>query len=363
MSNFDATLFVDQDKKLRGFQKLLQPDTRQAIMLIEAPKDMGKTWLVGRMQYESARHFPVVYLDFRHPREIHEMQDYVGLLRLIRNKLNAPAYFGAFNATLNSFTDTQTSSSSGLAQLRRRIEESFNLDEIKNLCFDLGINYENLPGEMTLTGRSRELVNYCQRNGRLADLITLCAEQRPPLDWWAGLESYRTATAVSATPADPTAPIADHNAPLRLDTDTERRRAYRLINDAFFDALAKLMADRQQIVFLFDSVEDAPAEAVRWLLEEFLIAMRDGKLPDLVVIITGRKTPDVTDLNIKHLVVSTGMEPFTEDFVREYFEQRRQITGLDWRTIILTSGGVPGTLAMMADHAKATRQEDDDFFN
>jgi hypothetical protein len=291
------------------------------------------------------------------------MQDYLGLLRLIRNKLNAPACFATFNSTVNSFTDAQTgSNSTGLATLRRNLEAAFNLDELKSLCFDLTLNYENLPGENTLNSKTRELVNLCQRMSRLSDLLNLCTEQRPQVEWWVGLEEYRTETAVSATMVV-TSTMADNNAPLRLETETERRRAYRLINDAFFESLTTLMAERQQIVFLFDSIEDAPAEALRWLLDELLVTLRDGKLTDLVVIITGRKTPDLTDLNIKHLIVVTSLEPFTEDYVREYFEQRRKITGLDWRTIILTSGGVPGTLAMMADHATTTKQEDDDFFS
>jgi hypothetical protein len=81
-----------------------------------------------------------------------------------------------------------------------------------------------------------------------------------------------------------------------------------------------------------------------------------------VVIITGRKTPDLSDLPLNHLLVQTGLDPFTEEHIREYFEERREISGLDWKTIVLTSGGVPGALAMMADHALATQSQEDDFF-
>ncbi|WP_420642288.1 hypothetical protein [Candidatus Leptofilum sp.] len=31
--------------------------------------------------------------------------------------------------------------------LRSQIADSFNKSELRSLCFDLGINYENLPGE------------------------------------------------------------------------------------------------------------------------------------------------------------------------------------------------------------------------
>ena len=64
------------------------------------------------------------------------------------------------------------------------------------------------------------------------------------------------------------------------------------------------------------------------------------------------------------LLVQTQLEPFDEAIVREYFAERRKVViELDWRTILLTSGGVPGALAMMADHAMATASDDDDFFS
>lgn len=34
MSAFNETLFIDREMKVRGFQKLLRPETPQAIMLI-----------------------------------------------------------------------------------------------------------------------------------------------------------------------------------------------------------------------------------------------------------------------------------------------------------------------------------------
>lgn len=66
--------------------------------------------------------------------------------------------------------------------LRRQLERSFSLDELHTLCFDLGINEDNVPGS-TLESKTRELVKLCERLGRLADLIQLCAERRPTLTW------------------------------------------------------------------------------------------------------------------------------------------------------------------------------------
>lgn len=364
MSNYDEGLFVDQERKFRGFQKLLEPGTRQAVMLIEAPQDMGKTWLVGKMQrhcQETVANIPVAQIDFRSPRLLYEIQDYLGLMRFIRDRLGHPHHFNNFNATINTFSEAGARAQSGLATLRQRLEQSFNLDELKELAFDLAVNYENLPGE-TLRAKTRELVNYCQRHNLLLKLIALCAALRSAVDWWQGLEALRQAQP-EASSDDPEAIIADAMAPVWADSEMERQRAERQINDAFFECLSQLLAEGSSAVLLFDSYEAAPPEVERWIIGELLPRLRDERMGKLVVIITGRKTPDLTDLDIKHLLVMTGLDPFSEEHVREYFEERRHISGLDLRTIILTSGGVPGALAMMADHAMATTQEDDDFFS
>lgn len=358
MNSDDLRLFVNREKKFRGFQKLLEPTTRQAVMLIEAPRDMGKSWLLHRMRQHcesSPAPIPVIQIDFRNPREIHDIQDFLGLVRLIRNKLATADFFNQLNATINAFTAAAPAANPALAQLRAAIERSFNLDELQGLVFDLGILYENLAGA-TLSAKILSLVTYTERYGLLARLVDRCAQLRPEIEWTL---SAWTATAVSAAAT----PTTDQGGLLRTETQQERLHAMRQINDAFFAALEALMAARGQAVLLFDSVEEAPQEALDWIRDDLLARLRDGQLADAVVIITGRKTPDLSNLDIKHLLVQTGLEPFDEAIVREYFEERRQIRGLDLRTIVLTSGGVPGTLAMMADQAMAASQDDDDFFS
>lgn len=364
MSIYDELLFVNREKKYRGFQKLLQPSTRQSVMLIEAPRDMGKTWLIGRLQHhctETQTDVPVAQTDFRNPRQVHELQDELGLMRFIRERLGHPRYFNDLNATINSFTEAGASLSGRLGVLRQNIERYFNLDELNNLAFDLGVNYENLVGQ-SLQAKSRELVNYCQRHNLLRGLIERCAELRGQVDWWRGLESLRQEPADVESADLAEVYVSDNNASIWADTEMERRRALHQINNAFFECLAKLLEDKKQAAFLFDSYEAAPPEADRWIRDHLLPRLRDGQLNRLIVIITGRKTPDLTDLDMNDLVVQTHLDPFNVEHVREYFEERRQIMGLDLRTIILTSGGVPGALAMMADHAMGT-PEDDDFFS
>lgn len=69
-----------------------------------------------------------------------------------------------------------------LGRLRHQISETFNIEELKSLCFDLNVSYDGLAGE-GLDGKARELISYCLRHGSLAQLIQYCAEQRPHLTW------------------------------------------------------------------------------------------------------------------------------------------------------------------------------------
>ena len=69
-----------------------------------------------------------------------------------------------------------------LVALADQITRYFNLSEVRDLCFRLGIEYEDLGGE----GKSekvRELVMRVERNGRLPHLIPLLQQLRPHVDW------------------------------------------------------------------------------------------------------------------------------------------------------------------------------------
>ena len=58
-----------------------------------------------------------------------------------------------------------------LPRLRQLLTDHYDAGELRTLCFDLGVDYDNLPGE----GRrqARELVSYLDRRGQLADLLRI----------------------------------------------------------------------------------------------------------------------------------------------------------------------------------------------
>lgn len=66
-------------------------------------------------------------------------------------------------------------------QLRQRLQDRLNLADVRDLCFELGVNFENL-GESTLNGAVRELIIRMQQLERVDDLLRACKQLRPDLD-------------------------------------------------------------------------------------------------------------------------------------------------------------------------------------
>ena len=71
---------------------------------------------------------------------------------------------------------------SSLADLRRFIDANYNADELRTLCYDLGVDFGDLPPGGK-TDKARELVAHCMRHGRLGELIELGWEARPDVPW------------------------------------------------------------------------------------------------------------------------------------------------------------------------------------
>ncbi len=69
-----------------------------------------------------------------------------------------------------------------LHALQQKLADSFNDDDVQQLCFELDIAYEDLVAETHL-GVARELVAYARRHGRLAELTQTARRQRPHLIW------------------------------------------------------------------------------------------------------------------------------------------------------------------------------------
>lgn len=66
--------------------------------------------------------------------------------------------------------------------LYQLIRQRFNEEELRDLCLDLGVDYEDLPA-LGKAGKARELVILFERNGRIPQLIAACRQARAGLAW------------------------------------------------------------------------------------------------------------------------------------------------------------------------------------
>ena len=67
-------------------------------------------------------------------------------------------------------------------RLRQVLSDGFNLEELRTLAFDLGVDYDDLAGG----GKSAkiiELITYFERRGKYGELVQAARVARPELDW------------------------------------------------------------------------------------------------------------------------------------------------------------------------------------
>jgi predicted NACHT family NTPase len=72
--------------------------------------------------------------------------------------------------------------SNTLTDLHALLTEYFNLEELRALCFDLGLDYDELRGEIK-SAKARELITVMLRQSRLAALASRVQVLRPDVDW------------------------------------------------------------------------------------------------------------------------------------------------------------------------------------
>jgi hypothetical protein len=69
-----------------------------------------------------------------------------------------------------------------LRDLRKEINIHFNLEEIRVICFDLPVNYEEISGE-SKSSTIINLIDYCKRHNKLDDLVMICSDHNKNFNW------------------------------------------------------------------------------------------------------------------------------------------------------------------------------------
>lgn len=93
------------------------------------------------------------------------------------------------------------------AELHRILEGQFNLTELKNIAFYIGVDYE-IFNQQSISDFARELILYCQRRGRLSCLVEELLKQRQNLvkklaDWLIKLSPCQDTAKVQVIIAEP----------------------------------------------------------------------------------------------------------------------------------------------------------------
>ena len=71
-----------------------------------------------------------------------------------------------------------------LIRLHQILSGAFDGEEFRTLCFYMSVNYDSLRGE-GLAAKTRELIAYLERQGRVSELVRVGRQMRPDVDWGA----------------------------------------------------------------------------------------------------------------------------------------------------------------------------------
>ena len=77
------------------------------------------------------------------------------------------------------------------SEFRRLISQHFDTEELQILCFDLDIDYDNLPGDRKDL-KVAELIEHLRSHKRIPDLVDALTNIRPPVHWEGILQEWES---------------------------------------------------------------------------------------------------------------------------------------------------------------------------
>lgn len=85
-------------------------------------------------------------------------------------------------AFLRSLLRPDTDRLNARATFHDQMASVFVLDDLRQICFDLDVRFEELPGD-TLAAKCRELYLFMENRGDLHRLVDICQKERPRSNW------------------------------------------------------------------------------------------------------------------------------------------------------------------------------------
>jgi hypothetical protein len=296
-------LFVDRLKQLERFRKSLEGASGRKIILITAGPGMGKSWLLRRFAREAeARRVRPVLLDFSDG----QAYDVLTLLRRFRDALGA-MHFNRLTAAINEATSPRLVISDSGGPASAPID--FRGAQTGDVAFG------------DVAGRNIIKDNFF---------------------------------------------IVQTDNPLLLQAIEDR------VTQVFFECMADVVAQGPAL-FLFDSYERTSQEgerwvsnaADRWIQRELLTRIRDGRLPNTLVVLAGRRLPEF-DADWAQVVGRLDLELFTVADVAQYLRENRGLGALsdaDVQTLYTAIQGNPQLLGIIGDNLEQAQRPaaDDDW--
>ena len=78
--------------------------------------------------------------------------------------------------------DNEPISDNPRPKLLQNLDGHFSEEDLRTLCFELVVDYENLPAQGKV-GKARELILHLERSGRIPEFIDRCRQLRPNISW------------------------------------------------------------------------------------------------------------------------------------------------------------------------------------
>jgi hypothetical protein len=110
---------------------------------------------------------------------VYQETDWIGSTRL-RTEAGAAVDAPRAGLVLNVVSQPLGETAVNRKALRDALDHAYSDAELRDLCFELEVEYEDLPGDGQ-AAKARELVTYCQRRGLLAALVACVMRDRPLL--------------------------------------------------------------------------------------------------------------------------------------------------------------------------------------
>lgn len=151
----------------------LSPDSQKDQQVIEDTPQVGSNLSIEVPQYQSTDKWLVIGIAF------------LFLLFPFFHPVNLASWFILFNGVKNI---QQEEDRKALLPppirtvLAEKLTSCFNVEELKTLCFHLCVRYDELGGD-TQPVRVIELIGYCERRGRIQELIERARQDRPHISW------------------------------------------------------------------------------------------------------------------------------------------------------------------------------------